>query len=115
MTTISSFIIHKKSPIRLHNKRRNWEQYRTEIEKNINLKVSLQNPTEVDDVLTNLTTTLTKAAEQATPTLQPYNQDSNNISIETNKLIAAKRKARAKWHRTQAPQDKTESNKSVKN
>jgi hypothetical protein len=82
IATISSFIIHKKPPTILHNKRTNSEQYRTEIEKNINIKLSLQNPTEVDDVLTNLTTTFTKAAEQATPTLQPYNQDSNNISVD---------------------------------
>jgi hypothetical protein len=95
IATISSVITHKKPPIRLHNKRTNWEQYRTEIEKNINLKVSLQNPTEVDDVLTNLTTTLIKAAEQATPTLQPYNRESNNISIEIKKSDSSQKKSKS--------------------
>ncbi|PNF43750.1 hypothetical protein B7P43_G13710, partial [Cryptotermes secundus] len=64
----------QKPPILLHNRRTNWEHYRTEIEESINLKVSLQNPTEVDYALTNLTTTLTKAAEQATPKLQTHNK-----------------------------------------
>jgi hypothetical protein len=90
LVTISSFIIHKKPLNRLHNKTTNWEQYRTEIEANIDLQVRLQTTTEVDAVLTNLTTTLTKAAEQANPKPQPSNQASNNISLEIKRLIAVK-------------------------
>jgi hypothetical protein len=67
----------------------------------------------VDEVLTNLTTTLIKAAEQATPNQQPHNQASNNIAIQIKKLKAVKRKARAKWHRTHAPQDKTALNRAT--
>jgi hypothetical protein len=113
LVTISSFIIHKKPPNSLHNKRTNWEQYRTEIEANIDLQVRLQTPTEMEAVLTNLTTTLTKAAEQATSKLQPSNLASNNISLEIKRLIAVKRKARATWHQTHVPQDKTALNRAT--
>jgi hypothetical protein len=65
--------------------------------------------TEVDAVLT----TLTKAAEQATPKLQPSNEASNNISLEIKRLVAVRRKTRATWHRAQAPQDKTVLNRAT--
>jgi hypothetical protein len=36
-----------------------------------------------------------------------YKKDSVNIALEIKKLLAEKRKARAKWQRSHTPSDKT--------
>lgn len=75
---ISILTIHKKLPIRLHNKKTNWEEIRSEVEENMNLDINLQDPTQVDEIFTNLTNTLVLAAQHVTPLLQSQNKNFNN-------------------------------------
>jgi hypothetical protein len=52
------------------------------------------------------TNIIKQATQDATPKISLQNK-TRNVPIEIKKLIAEKRKARARWHRSQAPSDKT--------
>jgi hypothetical protein len=101
---------HKSPRTKLHNKKTNWEEYRTQIQNKINLRVSLKTPREIDSALTTLVNTLKQATQDATPTPKIPSPNKRTVSIEIKKIIAEKRRARARWHRSHAPTDKTEYN-----
>jgi hypothetical protein len=55
-----------------------------------------------------------QAATQSTPPLEPQ-QRFNNIPPEIKQLLREKRKARAMWHRSHIPTDKTRYNNIIYN
>jgi hypothetical protein len=74
----------------------------------INLNVRLKNPMEIDSALTSLINIIKQATQDATPTPKIRLQNkTRNFPIEIKNLIAEKRRTRARWHRSQAPSDKT--------
>lgn len=113
IATISSFAIHKKPHPRLHNNRTNWDEYRTKIQNDITLNVSLKSSNEIDETLTQFVEILTNAAQYATPETPTQNQTYMNIPTKIKKLIAIKRNAKAKWHKSHAPEDKTALNRAA--
>jgi hypothetical protein len=60
----------------------------------------------MDSAMTSLINVIKQATQGATPTPEISLQNkTRNVPIEIKKLIAGKRRAR--WHRSQAPTDKT--------
>lgn len=110
IATISCFVVYKKVTPKLHNNKTNWEKYRTELEEEINLHVSLKSTDNINETLTMLNNKLKTAAQNATPVTKAGNE-THNIPVEIKKLIAQKRKARKRWHQTHAPADKTTLNR----
>ena len=106
IATVSSHAVHKTPRSKLHNKKTNWEEYRMKLQEDINLNVRLKSPMEIDSALTSLINTIKQATQDATPKITFLN-NTRNLPIEIKKLIAEKRRARARWHRSQAPIDKT--------
>jgi hypothetical protein len=74
-------------------------------------KCETQELNEIDSALTSLISIIKQATQDATPTLKICLQNkTRNVPIEMKKLIVEKRRARARWHRSQAPTDKTTHN-----
>lgn len=75
----------------------------------INLKLKLQSPDDLDSTMDKLINLLQEAALQSTPPQVP--QDNvNDLPLEIKQLLKEKRKARAIWHRSRNPADKTKFN-----
>lgn len=108
IATISASVIYKEPPIRLHNNKTDWELYRNKLQENIDLKLRLKTPKEIDDAVNQLNTMLKTAAQQATSPI--VRRKNSNITLEVSQLVAQKRKAKAEWHRTHHPSDKTRLN-----
>jgi hypothetical protein len=104
LATISTTPIYIQLTPRLHNSRTNWNNYRTKINEEINLHISLKSCTEVDESTNNFISLLQEAA-------QVHNKDVVNIPLEIKKLLAEKRKTSATWQRSHTPSDKTAFNK----
>jgi hypothetical protein len=96
ITTISSSVIIIHNGLRVHNCKTNWEKYREEIANNINLKIMLKNPEDLDSAIETLTKVMQQATLQSTPPLAPH-ICMNNIPLEIKQLLREKRKARALW------------------
>ena len=86
----------------------NWEEYRNEIELQLNLNASLKNPTEIEPKFDR-----NAHPSSCTSELQQSQQNYTPIPAEIKKLVAVKRRARAKWQGTHAPQDKTALNRAT--
>ena len=101
IATISTSPIYIQPIPRLHNSQTNWSTYRTKLHDTISLHVSLKSCTEVEEATNNFISLLQEVAQQATPTIV-YKKDVN-IPLEIKKLLAEKRKARAKLRRRHTP------------
>ena len=112
IATISTSPIYIQPIPRLQNSRTNWSNYRTKLQEELNLHKSLKSCTEVEEATNNFFRLLQEAAQQATPTIV-YKKNDVNIPLEIKKLLAEKRKARAKWQRRYTPSDKTAFNRPV--
>jgi hypothetical protein len=109
IVTISSSMTIRHNTPRLHNYKTNWEKYRGEITKNINLKIKLKTQEDLELALETLTKVMQQAATQSTPPMEPQKRF-NNIPLEMKQLLREKQNARAMWHRTHIPTDKTKYN-----
>ncbi|XP_030753004.1 lysosome membrane protein 2-like [Sitophilus oryzae] len=52
---------------KLHNRRTNWDDYRSKIENKVNIKVSLKTTNEIDEAVATLVSVLQEAAQLSTP------------------------------------------------
>jgi hypothetical protein len=109
IATISSSVTIRHNTQRLHNYKTNWEKYREEITNTINLKIKLKTKEDLELAIETLTKIMQQAATQSTPPLEPQKRF-NNIPLEIKQLLREKRKARAMWHQTHIPTDKTRYN-----
>ena len=110
ITTISTSPIYIQPIPRLHNSQTNWSTYRTKLHDTISLHVSLKSCTEVEEATNNFISLLQEAVQQATPTMV-CKKNIVNTPLEIKKLLAQKRKARAKWQRSHTPSDKATFNR----
>jgi hypothetical protein len=107
--TLSEHIMTKPAAPTLINRKTNWEGFKRTLEERIELNVSLQTEDQLDFEVEKLISDIQQAAWQNTP-IVTRKLKGNNYPREILKLIAEKRKARKKWQRTRAPQDKTVAN-----
>jgi hypothetical protein len=106
IVTISSSVINRPIPPTLHNHKPNWDLFREETNKNIQLKIKLKTPEDIQLAIETITKIMHQAATESTPILDPH-KCSKNIPLEIKQLRQEKRKARAVWHRTHIPTTKT--------
>jgi hypothetical protein len=57
-------VIIRHNALSLHNYKTNWEKYREEIANNINFKIMLKNPGDLDSAIETLTKVMQQAALQ---------------------------------------------------
>jgi hypothetical protein len=69
----------------------NWKKYREEVANNINLKIMLKNPEDLDLAIETLTKVMQQAALQSTPPLVPH-KCMNNTPLEIQQLLGEKKK-----------------------
>lgn len=97
----------------LYNCKTNWENFRDNIDKNINLKISLKTPQEIDLAVSQFIMAIQKAAWAATPSKE-NTKNVNNIPITVKEKIAEKRQLRKRWQNSRCVSDKTKLNKATK-
>uniref|UniRef100_A0A2H8TKI9 Putative RNA-directed DNA polymerase from transposon X-element n=1 Tax=Melanaphis sacchari TaxID=742174 RepID=A0A2H8TKI9_9HEMI len=76
------------------------------VDQNIDMKVSLKSPQEIDDAINKLTNVIQSAAWEATPTQAKFSNNSFSIPEHIRILIANKRRARALFQRSRLPSHK---------
>ena len=105
IATVSESIITKPPPPHLHIRKTKWEKYREFIHQGVDLNMRLKTSNDIETATNAFITLLQDAARQATP---PLTKDVHLISIpvELKQLLAKKRKACARRHRTHSPDDK---------
>jgi hypothetical protein len=106
IAAISSSVTIRHNTPRLHNYKTNWVKYREEITNNTNLKIKLKTQQNLELAIGTLTKVMQQAAAQSTPQLKQQKRF-NNIPLEIKQFLREKRKARAMWHLTHIPTDKT--------
>jgi hypothetical protein len=107
LITLSADLIWKTPPLKLFTARTNWKEFQLHINRNINLTLSLQTPTENEDPVDYAINLIQEAAWTATPPRQNITPDKHNIPLQIKQLIAEKRRARSRWQRSRNPNDKT--------
>ena len=110
IATVSEIVINKQPTPMLHNRKTDWDVYKEAIQHGINLHTSLKSPQEIEHTTTQFITILQETAKLATPPIAEARQPLH-IPVEIKHLIAAKRKARARWHKTHSPVDKNKFNR----
>ncbi len=103
--TLSMHIIKKSAKPALANKTTNWEHFRIDLQKSINLKVNLKTWEQLEMETENLTLLIQRAAFTNTGKIKHITKGIN-YPRETRELIREKRKARQKWQQTRDPADK---------
>ena len=88
-----------------------WESFKTYLDDNIDLKISLKSTNEIETAAQNFVKLITDAATNSTiSTCQHQNVPNNILPIHLRHLINKKRYARSVWQRTHLPSDKTSYN-----
>jgi len=99
IVTIHTRVQQQPKKPSLYNKNTDWEIFRTLLETQINLKITLKTEAEVEDAVYNLTTAIQQAAWQATP--PPREQHFYHDCPESVKhKLRDKHAARKKWQLT---------------
>ena len=114
IATISTTVIKRKSKPRLHNAYTNWQHYKTEICNRMNCDWKLKTCEDLDIATARFTHILQQAAELATPKSKSH-APINNIPSTIKRLVALKRKAKATWQKTHAPEDRRIYNNASRN
>lgn len=105
--TISETVIERGNAPQLTNSKTNWLLFKQIVEENIELQVPLKSKNEIEDELDIFLDIIQRAAWESTPRIVPRKNKSVIYPIEVRELVQEKRKARKKWQRSRAPQDKT--------
>jgi hypothetical protein len=115
IATVSTVVIYREATPRLHGTKTNWDTYRNILQERTNLSVRLQDDTDIERESSNLINLLQQAAKESTPNNSQQVPSTNrnikiNIPIEIKRMVAEKRRARSRWHKTHAPADKKKYN-----
>ena len=111
LLTIATSAFVKQSNLTLHNGKTDWASFRDYINDNINLKIPLKCPYDVEDATKNLSWLIQEAAWKCTPELSYMRSYNNTPTTELKLQIEEKRRLRSKWHTSRHPSDKTAFNK----
>lgn len=111
--TLSTEVLKTQKPLILCNKSTNWIKFRHQISEVITYNVPLKTPSEINDAVQQLTVVIQEAAWSSTST-RISNEKYEEIPIIVRDKIAAKRKLRKIWQRSQAPGDKNKLNRATR-
>ena len=104
--SLSATILKKKQRNKLTNKFTNWDLFRDNLDKLINLKVRIKIIEELEQEVQQFVGNIRTAAQLSTPTLQAVPNKTVCQSLEIRELIKERRRLRRIWHRTRHPADK---------
>lgn len=109
--TLSVKLVNNEEPARLTGKTTNWEDFRNEIEENVELSVPLTTPYELEVEVDRFVEVVQLASwnNTANPRKTPAKYGLR-YSPEIKELVNEKRKARKKWQQSRAPQHKSHLN-----
>ena len=96
---LSENLIWKIPPSALFTAKTNWKEFHLHINRNINLTLNLQTPSEIEDAVDYATNLTEEAAWTATPPRYKTTPGKLNIPLQIKQLIATKRRARSRWQR----------------
>lgn len=103
--TISEIVVKKENIPKLINNKTNWNIFCQIIEENINLQALIRNPEQLEDETDRLIKSI--QAQKSTPASQKKINTDITYPVEVRELVRRKRKARKKWQRSRAPENKT--------
>lgn len=110
---VSEQILQVQNTLTLVNKFTDWESFKIELDLNIDLKVPLKSPVQLNLEVENFTKILQQAAWNNTP-INKKRATRNNYPYHILNLINEKRKQRNVWHQTRFPEDKKKLNNLTK-
>lgn len=110
---ISENVLYKENTLTLVNKHTDWESFKIELNSNIDLRVPLKTPEQLNIDLDKFIKLIQQTAWKNTPVVKKR-ASRNTYPREITKLIHEKRQQRNQWHQTRSPQDKTKLNKLTK-
>ena len=105
ITTLSTTLMTTRPTPRLHNSRTDWHRYKSVISNHVNGEWKLKTREDIDAAVTKFTNILKQAAHLATPATNPHAL-STYLPSKIKCLVALKRKARATWQKTHAPEER---------
>lgn len=109
--TLSDDIVQKNDPPTLVNRKTDWQNFKTHMEEGINLGTPLRTVEQLEDETASFVRLIQQAAWAATPAMDKKRTVNTVYPLEIRELISKKRRARKRWQRTRAPQDKEEMNR----
>lgn len=100
-----STVIHKTKKLIITNKYTNWDKFREELDKQINLKIRFKTTRKLDSQTESFVEAIRNAARKLTPI--PKNQLVQNICypLEIRQMIKEKRRAKKIWQHSKYPED----------
>lgn len=115
IATLSSKVLTRTIPLKLHNNRTNWEKYRQKIQQQITPDIKLKTTNDIDSAITMFQQVITQSAMESTPTTKARtNMQIEVCSSSVRELIKKKRDLRRRWQQTRFPGDKTALNNAAK-
>lgn len=112
IVTLSTQIINNQKPPTLCNRKTDWDQFRTKIVEDIDLKIPLKTEAEIDDAVEQLNVSIQKAAWASTPEIK--GQRAEECPAYIKEKIKEKRKLRQEWQKYRLPEDKSKLNRATK-
>jgi hypothetical protein len=110
IATISTTVMIRQSPPRLHTSHTQWKTYKTIIRDNEDHSPKLKTSEDIEIATKNFISTLQQADYLATPKRTPL-RTSSTLPLDIRRMVAIKRRARATWQKTHAPDDRCLYNK----
>lgn len=106
-------VVQKEYSLSLANKRTDWDSFEIELNSNINLRVPLKTPEQLNIEIDKFNKIIQQTTWKNTPVLRK-GATRHCYPPEIIQLIREKRKQRNKWHQSRSPQDKTKLNNLTK-
>lgn len=107
---LSERVMLKENNLTLTNRQTEWERFKLELNKRINLKVPLKTNEQLDQEVEKIIKDIQQAAWNNTPKIKKKTSG-NNYQKEIRELVTEKRKARKKWQYTRSSEDKNKYNR----
>ena len=110
----SSKVIESEKPCVLCSKKTNWEYYKTQVEKTLNMFLPLKTENDITEAVEHFNQCIQQAAWNATPANSTM-RNADESSALVRQKIAEKRQIRKQWQITRSPELKRKLNKAIKN
>jgi hypothetical protein len=105
IATISMTVMTRQTPPRLHTEQTNWDTYKISISENVELRPKIKEREVIKLATDKFIRALQHAANIATPIRTPQ-RPSTTLPLDIKRLVALKRRARAKWQQSHSPADR---------
>lgn len=113
LLSVSTMVIEVERPLTLCNNHTDWESFREYLEDNINLKIALKCPEDIEEATKNITTLIQEACWKTTPLLTQKRGTTINWPIEIKNSVLEKRRLRRVWPLSRNATDRQAFNKAI--